>query len=266
MTISAELCASTPAATQRDHLVLQHLSLVEALASHIQRRLPMVVDPNDLFQAGALGLLDAVASYDSSKELAFDRYARQCIRGTIFASLRQSQGTPRNPRRHQKRTAANGSRDVATHFPASDGAAAGQSRTAPSQLAAGPESQPDRICERNELRLTLARAIGRLPLRYRNVLSLHYDNDMTLKTISGLLGVSVGRVSQLRRKALQRVSADLQSRGFTPHMHFTVAPERMRPAAGEVRISCKRGHARPELLSQGEPTDRTIHDGMAMVA
>jgi RNA polymerase sigma factor FliA len=249
MTISTQLSASTPAATQRDRMVLQHLSLVSALAAHIQRRLPMAVDPNDLFQAGAVGLLDAVASYDSSKELAFDRYARQCIRGTIFASLRQSQGTPRNPRRHEKRTTANGTY-VAAQFPSREGAAAGQSWTAPSQLAAGPESRPDRICERNELRLTLARAIGRLPKRYRNVLSLHYDSDMTLKKISGLLGVSVGRVSQMRRKALQRVSADLQTRGFTPDVHFTTAPERERPAAGDVRISCKRVHVRSGLFSQ----------------
>lgn len=250
MTISPELSASIPGETQRDRIVLQHLWLVEALAAHIQHKLPMAVDPNDLFQAGAVGLLDAVASYDSSKELEFDRYARRCIRGTIFASLRQSEGAPRNPRRHQKRTAAAVTRDVAAQFPASDGATAGPAWTAPMPLAAGPELQPDQICERNELRLTLARALGRLPQRYRNVLKLHYDNDMTLKNISSLLGVSVGRIEQIRRKALQRVSADLRTRGYTPDMHFTMAPERVRPVAGEVRIRCKRFRDRAEFVSQ----------------
>ena len=250
MTSSSELAAAIPAETQRDRMVLQHLSLVEGLAAHIRRKLPMAVDPNDLFQAGAVGLLDAVASYDSSKEPAFDRYARQCIRGTIFASVRQSEGSMRTRGRHQRRTEAAVTGSVAAPFPASAGGAAGETWIAPSQLAAGPESQPDQICERNELRLTLARAIGRLPQRYRNVLRLHYDNDMPLKNISGLLGVSVGRIAQIRRKALQRVSADLQTRGFTPDVHFTMAPVRVRPVAGEVRISCKRFHDRAELFHQ----------------
>lgn len=243
MTISTALSVSIPVEA-RERMVLQHLSLVEALAAHIQRKLPVPVDPNDLFQAGAVGLLDAVASYDSSKDLAFDRYARQRIRGTIFASLRQSEGSPRNRARHQKRTEAAGSR------PEQFSAAGGSPWVSPLQVAAGPESQPDQICERNELRLTLARALRRLPQRYRHVLKLQYDNDMTLKNISGLLGVSVGRITQIRRKALQRVSADLQTHGFTPEAHFTMAPERVHPVAGEVRIRCKRYPEPARFLAQ----------------
>jgi hypothetical protein len=100
-------------------------------------------------------------------------------------------------------------------------------------VAAGPESQPDRICERDELRRTLAQAMGRLPRRYQKVLVLHYDNNLTMKHISGLLGVSAGRISQIRRKALHKMSEELQSVGFFPAQmpHYMAGPHVTRACA-----------------------------------
>ena len=79
---------------------------------------------------------------------------------------------------------------------------------------AAPESQPDRICERNELERALARAIERLPHRDRKVLFLSYDHEMSLDRIGGLFGVSGSRIAQIRRKAVQKMWTELRSGGF----------------------------------------------------
>jgi RNA polymerase sigma factor for flagellar operon FliA len=249
--------------SRRDGIVLQHLTLVKAMAARIHRDLPIAVDLDDLFQAGVVGLLDAVETYDGSENEAFDSHAKRRIKGTILDSLRQLDGAPRCVRQQPERLdpmardaamslgrgqpdSETGDREVSVHRPACvpmrlKTVSAGRGFThrrreghAAPDVAAGPESQPDRICERNELRHTLDRAIERLPNRYRKVLILSYGNDMTIKRISGLLGVSESRISQIRRKALQKMSAELQAGGFPLREHFTMGRIRMRPARGQI--------------------------------
>jgi RNA polymerase sigma factor (sigma-70 family) len=158
-----------------------------------------------------LGLLHAGKTYDSTKQIAFDSYARGFIRSTIFDSLRHLDSVENTvipvPAAARRRRPARRTSAFAQHH---------ESRKGLPDVAACPESQPDRICERDELRRTLARALERLPRSYQKVLVLHYDRDLTMKHISGLLGVSAGRISQIRRKALHKMSEQLQSAGFVP--------------------------------------------------
>src|SRR5690349_382144 len=73
----------------RDQIVLEHLPLVKAIAIRVHENLPVHVDLDDLVHAGVLGLFDAVTKYDTSKNVAFQAYAKHRIKGAILDSLRQ---------------------------------------------------------------------------------------------------------------------------------------------------------------------------------
>src|SRR5207245_3853740 len=87
---------------QRDEVVLEHLPLVKAIAIRVHESLPVHVDLDDLIHAGVLGLFDAVAKYDSDKNVAFQSYAKHRIKGAILDSLRQLDWASRDLRKRQK--------------------------------------------------------------------------------------------------------------------------------------------------------------------
>src|SRR5450631_4309409 len=97
----------------RDQIVLDHLSLVKAIAIRVHENLPVHVDLDDLIHAGVLGLFDAVTKYDGTKNVAFHSYAKHRIKGAILDSLRQSDWASRDLRRRQKQV-ENTSRDLAS--------------------------------------------------------------------------------------------------------------------------------------------------------
>src|SRR5690242_13541055 len=87
---------------QRDQIVLDHLSLVKAIAIRVHESLPVHVDLDDLIHAGVMGLFDAVTKYDGAKNVAFHSYAKHRIKGAILDSLRESDWASRDLRRRQK--------------------------------------------------------------------------------------------------------------------------------------------------------------------
>src|SRR5947199_7369032 len=86
----------------RDQIVLEHLPLVKAIAIRVHENLPVHVDLDDLVHAGVLGLFDAVTKYDSSKNVAFQAYAKHRIKGAMLDSLRQLDWASRDLRKRQK--------------------------------------------------------------------------------------------------------------------------------------------------------------------
>src|SRR5690348_6350970 len=90
----------------RDRIVLEHLSLVKAIAIRVHENLPVHVDMDDLIHAGVLGLFDAVMKYDSEKNVAFHAYAKHRIKGAILDSLRQLDTASRDLRKRQKQVEA----------------------------------------------------------------------------------------------------------------------------------------------------------------
>ena len=82
------------------------------------------------------------------------------------------------------------------------------------ELPADAGIQPDRICERRQLKTRLDRAIGMLPARYQKVVFLYYTNDMTMKEIGEMLGVNESRISQIHKLALKKMAECLQSEGI----------------------------------------------------
>jgi len=76
------------------------------------------------------------------------------------------------------------------------------------------------MCRRRQLQSTLARAIGKLPVRYQKVVFLYYTNDMTMKEIGDVLGVNESRVSQIHKTALKRMATVLESEGISSAAAF----------------------------------------------
>ena len=235
--------------SERDEVILKNLPLVKAIAVRVHENLPVHVDLDDLVHAGVLGLFDAVNKYDPRKQVAFSSYAKHRIKGAILDSLRQLDWASRDLRRRHKQF-ENASRELALELqrnPTEEevaermgiskdrwrhivlelrntGLISASSRgqesddLPPPDFPGAPDSQPDFICARQQLRRALAEAMSTLPERYQKVVVLYYRNEMTMKEIGGLLGINESRVSQIHKSALEKMAAALESAGITsPH-------------------------------------------------
>ena len=229
---------------KRDQIVLDHLPLVKAIAIRVHENLPVHVDLDDLIHAGVMGLFDAVIKYDNSKNVAFHAYAKHRIKGAILDSLRELDWASRDLRRRQKkvesvtrdltcklgRTPAEGEvakemgldlkrwrkvqLELSTVGLVSATPNPERESERPMEFEGAPESRPDRMCEQHQLKITLAKAIGRLPERYQRVVFLYYTNEMTMKEIGDVLGVNESRVSQIHKIALKKMATVLEGEGI----------------------------------------------------
>jgi len=228
----------------RDRIVLEHLPLVKAIAIRVHENLPVHVDVDDLIHAGVLGLFDAVEKFDSSKNVAFQSYAKHRIKGAILDSLRQMDWASRDMRKRQKQMET-ATRELAMKLgrtPSeaelaqymgvevarwrrmlselrtvgliSAGGRNEDDRDLIQEFAATPDSQPDRMCAHRQLQVTLARAMKSLPERYQKVVFLYYSNEMTMKEIGELLGVNESRISQIHKTALRKMATALELEGI----------------------------------------------------
>jgi RNA polymerase sigma factor FliA len=224
-------------------LIMSCLPLVESIARRIYGALPpnTGLDLHDLAQSGLLGLVSAGRCYDPATAVPFSVYARYRIEGEILDSLRRHDLVPRRLRRWQKEMSAARqelagalqrepteeelchrlmvslaemrSRNlvlsrIRTRTPAEleDGIQP--------DLASGPETDPDQICARRQLREVLDRVIDGLPARHQQVIRLHYCRQLTMKEIGGEMGVNESRVSQMHRSALDSMARRLKDSGI----------------------------------------------------
>jgi len=202
----------------RDQIVLDNLSLVKAIAIRVHENLPVHVDLDDLVHAGVLGLFDAASKYDPAKKVVFQGYAKHRVKGAILDSLRQLDWASRDLRKRQKqldsvthelmtrlgRTPTEAEiaetlglgierwRRVALELKnlgliSASSLRSDPENSAPVEFPATPDSQPDRICARQQLRSALAGAMKCLPKRYQKVVFLYYTNEMTMKEIGEIL-------------------------------------------------------------------------------
>ncbi len=243
----------TPSAKQarRDRVVLEHLPLVKAIAVRVHENLPVHVDLDDLVHAGILGLFDAANKYDPDKQVIFSSYAKHRIKGAILDSLRQLDWASRDMRRRHKQVEA-ATRDLAATLQRAPteaevaeklgmdvdrwrtmmldlrnvGLISASTRSnenddlpAP-DFPSNPETQPDSICAREQLRSVLTVAMKTLPERYQKVVVLYYTNEMTMKEIGGVLGINESRVSQIHKSALEKMQSALGANGITSSQAF----------------------------------------------
>lgn len=232
--------------TRRDRVVMEHLPLVKAIAVRVHESLPVHVDLDDLVHAGILGLFDAATKYNPDKKVVFSSYAKHRIKGAILDSLRQLDWASRDLRRRHKQV-EQVTRDLAATLhrtPTEDELAAKMgvavarwrqmaldlrnvglisASTRPAdqedlpapEFPSKPETQPDSMCAREQLKEVLENAMSALPERYKKVVVMYYTNEMTMKEIGGLLGINESRVSQIHKSALEKMMVVLQEHGIT---------------------------------------------------
>ncbi|MBK1641865.1 RNA polymerase sigma factor FliA [Chromatium okenii] len=223
---------------QSEQLVTAHLDLVRRVAHHLMARLPASVQVEDLVQSGMIGLIEASRQFQCGQGATFATYASIRIRGAMIDELRRSDWTPRSVHRNSRRI-AEAIRRVEAEFGRaardSDIAAALEVSIAeyhamlqdcastrifgwedlfgedadPDQLVAGSEPGPGAQFEQEQLRDALAHALGTLSEKERLVLALYYDEELNLREIGAVLGVTESRVSQIRSQTLHRLQARL---------------------------------------------------------
>jgi RNA polymerase sigma factor FliA len=243
--------APTGRLARRDRVVLEHLPLVKAIAVRVHENLPVHVDLDDLVHAGILGLFDAANKFNPEKQVVFPSYAKHRIKGAILDSLRQLDWASRDMRRRHKQVEA-ATRDLASTLQRAPteaevatklgmdverwrtmmldlrnvGLVSASTRSNENEdlpapdFPSKPETQPDSICARSQLKNVLGDAMKSLPERYQKVVVLYYTNEMTMKEIGGVLGINESRVSQIHKSALEKMNAALQATGITSSQAF----------------------------------------------
>jgi len=225
----------------RNQLVLDHIGLVKGLALRMARRVPAQVEVSELMSVGMVGLIDAAGRFQASLGVPFDAFARRRVHGAMLDWLRNLDWAPRSARKLRRDVDATIARlRHELHREPSEGEIAGalgvtepaydqmldQIRAAevvmvrPLEVNAGdssvldvafdPDEGPHLQLERAEMREHLAQAIAELPERERQILSLYYQEELTLAEIGAVIGVGESRVSQLRTQAVARLRTRLR--------------------------------------------------------
>lgn len=224
--------------------VLEHAPLVKRIAYHFMARLPASVQVDDLIQVGLIGLMDAVENFDDTQGAQFETYAAQRIRGAILDELRQADWLPRSVRRNMRQIEAANSRLEQTlgRTPSEQELADAldlplgqyQQQLADARgaqllyyedfqerdeahfldgYASADQPTPASVLEDARFRENLIQAIDNLPERERLIMGLYYEQELNLKEIGEVLGVSESRVCQLHSQAVARLRGRL--RGWT---------------------------------------------------
>lgn len=229
----------------RDRLILTYAPLVKYVAGRLGAGLPSHVDESDLVSYGLLGLIDAIERYDPDRDVKFETYAIQRIRGAIIDELRSMDWVPRSVRsraRDIERAIAQleaqlmrppTDEEIAAKLGVSmeelDDALLEISRSsiaALDELWSSPTGSGDAVAlvdtledphavepggeiERTELKELIGESIAALPEREKLVVTLYYYEELTLREIGEVLGVTESRVSQLHTKAILRLKARL---------------------------------------------------------
>ena len=229
----------------RERLVVAYAPLVKYVAGRMSSGLPAHVEESDLISYGLTGLISAIERFDLSREIKFETYAITRIRGAIIDELRTLDWVPRsvrarardieraNMKLEAKFQRAPTDEEMATELGMSTqdfqdallqishstivaldelwnvsdsgGDQISLLDTLPDRGAADPQA----LVDQGELRDRIADAIAALPEREKLVIALYYYENLTLREIGEVLGVTESRVSQLHTKAVLRLRSKL---------------------------------------------------------
>lgn len=222
----------------KEQIILDHMALVKRIAHHLIARLPPVVMVDDLYQAGLIGLMEAVDKFDETKGASFETYAGIRIKGAMLDEVRKGDWAPRSIHRN--------SRMISEAIRAIEGPKGGAAM--PQEIAAflqisveqyfkmaneisyvkvfglddlgitvdviddvhmSSSSQPVDKVLYNEFKDALKEAVKSLPEKEALVLALYYEEDLNLREIGAVLGVTESRVSQIHSQAVVRLKTKM---------------------------------------------------------
>lgn len=229
--------------TKRDRLIVEYAPLVKYIANRIAMRLPPHIDVDDLINSGILGLIDAIEKFDPSKEVKFKTYAEIRIKGAILDELRAMDWVPRSIRKViNKFMGAYHELEQQLGRPAKDeemaellGLEMEEFYKLLKQSAGVPLISLDVLVDyddkkRNilsclgdpksvngfgimglsEVKDAIAQAIDDLPEKEKQVISLYYYDELTMKEIGKVLDLTESRVSQIHTKAVLRLKVRIK--------------------------------------------------------
>ena len=226
----------------KEDFVDEFAPLVKRIAYHMMAKLPASVQVDDLIQAGMIGLLDAISRYEGSYGRQFESYAAQRIRGSILDELREADWLPRSIRKkmrqievavaklEQQNGCAPSEQELASELDISLDEYHSTLQSARGaqliyyedfqqddeepfldRLMVDDDSNPLNTLVDESLRKSLIEAIDNLPPREKLVMGMHYEQEMNLREIGEVLGVSESRVCQLHTQAIARLRSRLRN-------------------------------------------------------
>ena len=223
-------------------LLKQYSPLVRRLAHQMIAKLPANVELDDLIQVGMIGLNDALSRFDANQGVQFETFATQRIRGAMLDELRGGDWMSRGDRRHQRSIeAAVRKLEQRLQRAPSESEIADEmgmmladyqellGKVRGTQLfyledlsgedgddfldrhIADEGANPLDMLQDHRMRQALVDAIGKLPEREQHVMSMYYEQDMNLKEIAAVLGVTESRICQLHSQSIARLRAKLRA-------------------------------------------------------
>jgi RNA polymerase sigma factor FliA len=231
---------------QLDHdaLIRQYSPLVRRLAHHMMAKLPPSIQVDDLIQVGLIGLSEALTRFEASQGVQFETFATQRIRGAMIDELRENDWMSRGSRKSQKEIEVALRRlehrlgrspsesEIATElgmdlaeYQSLLNKVRGTQLVYLEDMAGGSEgedsfldrhmldgdSDPLEMLRNQRLRQSLVDAIKNLPEREQYIMSMYYEQDMNLKEIAAVLGVTESRICQLHSQSIARLRAKMRS-------------------------------------------------------
>jgi RNA polymerase sigma factor FliA len=227
----------------RDALIRQHVPLVRRIAHHMIAKLPPNVEVDDLIQVGMMGLADALSRYESEQGVQFETFASQRIRGAMLDELRDNDWMSRTSRKSQKdiEHAVQRVEQRLGRSPMESEIAAEMdlslveyqsllSKVRGTQLVyledmsrrnedddtfldrhvGDADADPIEQLRDHRLKSSLVQAIKSLPEREQYIMGMYYEQDMNLKEIAAVLGITESRVCQLHSQSIARLRAKMR--------------------------------------------------------
>jgi RNA polymerase sigma factor for flagellar operon FliA len=222
------------------------MPLVKRLAHQMKAKLPPSVEVDDLVQAGMIGLLDAINRYEENHGAQFETYAVLRIRGAMLDELRSNDWMPRSTRQNMRKVEqAMAALQQQLGRPPSESEIAKSLKLSLAdyqemlgdsgghQLVyyedfhdedgndswldryAVDDDDPLRALMETDFRQAVIDAIDALPEREKLLMGLYYEEELNLKEIGAVMGVSESRVSQLHSQAVGRLRTYLRELAWT---------------------------------------------------
>lgn len=224
--------------TSPEKLIASHMNLVRKIAWHMHGRVGRMVEIDDLLQVGYIGLVDASQRYSPRPGVSFAAYAKIRIRGSIVDYLRSNSSMCRATiAMHQKVKAAtsrleqelmrspsvpevadamemsvNEYEDWQTQFATRQISSLDEVYSDHSMLFQDSSVSAEDKVQQDELKRLLKSALGDLPEREALVLQLYYVEELNIYEIADILGVTTGRVSQIKKSAVERLRTGISER------------------------------------------------------
>ncbi|QHI97978.1 FliA/WhiG family RNA polymerase sigma factor [Xylophilus rhododendri] len=226
----------------REAMLKQYVPLVRRLAHHMIAKLPPNVEIDDLIQVGMMGLAEALSRYQVTQGVQFETFATQRIRGAMIDELREGDWMSRGSRKSQKDIEHAlhrleqklGRAPLESEIASEMGMELDEYQSMLAKVRGtqlvyiedmsssedddgfldrfpdDPDVDPMQQLRDQRLRQALVEAIKVLPEREQYIMSMYYENDMNLKEIAAVLGITESRVCQLHSQSIARLRSKMR--------------------------------------------------------